>query len=269
MKRIFLAALAAFTVLSVSAQYKAPQIIANAGFHKHASSGVKNSMSALKAAQKAKFYGSECDVNLTKDGYVLVVQSGWHPHRKAKPKADVQRSTKEKMLEIPYTNGEYICTLEQYLKRAAKKPATKLILDLKNQANPQRETELVESVLDIVARAGMQENVEYLADHPWTCFELAKKAPKESKIQYLAGNYDPAYVKAMGCSGIDYNFKVLKKKKGWIKQAHKLGLTVNVWTVNKEEDIRWCIQNGVDFITTDDPVLVKNIIKEMCPNKKK
>lgn len=269
MKKIFLTALAAFAVLAVSAQYKAPQIVANGGFHKHASSGVKNSMSALKAAQKAKFYGSECDVNLTKDGYVLVVQSGWHPNRKAKPKADVQRATKEKMLEIPYANGEYICTLEQYLKRAAKKPATKLVLDLKNQSNPQRETELVECVLDIVTRAGMQNNVEYLADHPWTCFELAKKAPQGSKISYLAGNYDPAYVKAMGCTGIDYNIGKLKKKKGWIKQAHKLGLTVNVWTVNKEADIRWCIQNGVDFITTDDPVLVKNIIKEMCPNKKK
>ena len=269
MKKIFLTALAAFAVLAVSAQYKAPQIVANGGFHKHASSGVKNSMSALKAAQKAKFYGSECDVNLTKDGYVLVVQSGWHPNRKAKPKADVQRATKEKMLEIPFANGEYICTLEQYLKRAAKKPATKLVLDLKNQSNPQRETELVECVLDIVTRAGMQNNVEYLADHPWTCFELAKKAPQGSKISYLAGNYDPAYVKAMGCTGIDYNIGKLKKKKGWIKQAHKLGLTVNVWTVNKEADIRWCIQNGVDFITTDDPVLVKNIIKEMCPNKKK
>lgn len=269
MKKIFLTALAAFAVLAVSAQYKAPQIVANGGFHKHASSGVKNSMSALKAAQKAKFYGSECDVNLTKDGYVLVVQSGWHPNRKAKPKADVQRATKEKMLGIPYANGEYICTLEQYLKRAAKKPATKLVLDLKNQSNPQRETELVECVLDIVTRAGMQNNVEYLADHPWTCFELAKKAPQGSKISYLAGNYDPAYVKAMGCTGIDYNIGGLKKKKGWIKQAHKLGLTVNVWTVNKEADIRWCIQNGVDFITTDDPVLVKNIIKEMCPNSKK
>lgn len=269
MKKIFLTALAAFAVLAVSAQYKAPQIVANGGFHKHASSGVKNSMSALKAAQKAKFYGSECDVNLTKDGYVLVVQSGWHPNRKAKPKADVQRATKEKMLEIPYANGEYICTLEQYLKRAAKKPATKLVLDLKNQSNPQRETELVECVLDIVTRAGMQNNVEYLADHPWTCFELTKKAPQGSKISYLAGNYDPAYVKAMGCTGIDYNIGRLKKMKGWIKQAHKLGLTVNAWTVNKEADIRWCIQNGVDFITTDDPVLVKNIIKEMCPNSKK
>ena len=71
----------------------------------------------------------------------------------------------------------------------------------------------------------------------------------------------------MGCSGIDYNFAKLKKKKAWIKQAQKLGLTVNVWTVNKDQDVRWCIQNGVDFITTDDPMLVKNIIKDMCGKK--
>ncbi|MBQ3027273.1 MAG: glycerophosphodiester phosphodiesterase, partial [Alistipes sp.] len=76
-------------------------------------------------------------------------------------------------------------------------------------------------------------------------------------------------VKAMGCTGIDYNIRALKKNKKWIKQAKKLGLTVNVWTVNKESDIRWCIQNGVDIITSDDPVLVKNIIKEMCPKQKK
>ena len=68
----------------------------------------------------------------------------------------------------------------------------------------------------------------------------------------------------MGCSGIDYNIKVLKKKKAMIKQAQKLGLTVNVWTVNKEEDIRWCIENGVDYITTDDPMLVRKLIEEMC-----
>ena len=264
MKKIFLAVLAAATVFTVSAQYKAPQIIANGGYHKHASSGVKNSMSALKAAQKAKFYGSECDVNLTKDGKVLVVHGGWHPNGKANPKVSVQRSTAEKMLDIPYTNGEYISTLEEFLKRAAKKPATKLILEPKAQATPQRETQLVEEMLAAVKNAGMQNNVEYISFSPWICFELAKKAPQGSNIQYLAGNYDPMYVKGMGCTAIDYNYKVLKKKKNWIKQAQKLGLTVNVWTVNKEEDIRWCIQSGVDFITTDEPALVKSIIKEMC-----
>ena len=268
MKKIFLAILATMAVFTVSAQYKAPQIVANGGFHKAPSSGVKNTMSALKAAQKAKLYGSECDVNLTKDGEVVIAQSGWHPYGKAKPRANVQSSTFKKLQEIPFTNGEYICTLEQFLKRAAKKPATKLILDLKDQGKPQRETELVESVLSIVAKAKMGNNVEYIANHPWTCFELAKRAP-EAKIYYLGGNYDPRYVKGMGCSGIDYQFGKLKKKKGWIKQAHKLGLTVNVWTVNKEADIRWCIQNGVDIITTDDPVLVKKIVKEMCPKQKK
>ena len=40
-------------LLTASAQYKAPQVVANGGYHKHASSGVKNTMSALKAAQKA------------------------------------------------------------------------------------------------------------------------------------------------------------------------------------------------------------------------
>ena len=268
MKKIFLAILAAMAVFTVSAQYKAPQIVANGGFHKAPSSGVKNTMSALKAAQKAKLYGSECDVNLTKDGEVVIAQSGWHPYGKAKPRANVQSSTFKKLQEIPFTNGEYICTLEQFLKRAAKKPATKLILDLKDQGKPQRETELVESVLSIVAKAKMGNNVEYIANHPWTCFELAKRAP-EAKIYYLGGNYDPRYVKGMGCSGIDYQFGKLKKQKGGIKQAHKLGLTVNVWTVNKEADIRWCIQNGVDIITTDDPVLVKKIVKEMCPKQKK
>ena len=268
MKKIFLAVLAVATVFTVSAQYKAPQIVANGGYHKHASSGAKNSMSALKAAQKLKIYGSECDVNLTKDGKVLVVQSGWHPNRNASPKADVQRSTAKKMLDIPFANGEYISTLEDFLKRVAKKPTTKLILDLKSQATLQRETKLVDEVLAIVEKAGMQNNVEYLAAHPWVAFELVKKAPQGSAIAYLGNDYDPVYVKGMGCTSLDYNIKVWKKKKNWIKQAHKLGLVVNAWVVNKEEDIRWCIQNGVDIITTDEPVLAKKIVKEMCGKQK-
>lgn len=264
MKKIFLSILAAAAVLTASAQLKAPQIIANGGYHKASEKGARNSMSALKAAQKAKFYGSECDVNLTKDGKILIVQSGLHPSSKVKPRVDVQRATAEKILEIPFRNGESVSTLEQFLKRASKKPKTKLILDMKNQPVPKRETELVKKVVAAVAAAGMEANVEYIADHPWTCFQLAKYAAKESKIHYLGGNYDPAYVKAMGCSGIDYQFDKLKKKKEWIKQAHKLGLTVNVWTVNREDQIRWCIQNGVDFITTDDPDLAKRVIKELC-----
>ena len=36
-------------------------------------------------------------------------------------------------------------------------------------------------------------------------------------------------------NGLDYSLKVIKKHPEWVKQAHDLGLKVNVWTVNKEE----------------------------------
>jgi len=30
-------------------------------------------------------------------------------------------------------------------------------------------------------------------------------------------------------------------------------MKVNVWTVNSDRDMDWCINYGVDFITTNDP----------------
>lgn len=264
MKKIFLVLLAAIFAFSASAEIKAPHIIANGGYHKSPASGAKNTMSALKAAQKLKIYGSECDINLTKDNELVVVNHGKHPNGKTKPNVDAQRATLEKLLSIPHANGESVCTLDEFLARAAKKPATKLILELKGQDSIERENTLIEKTLAAVEKAGMQNNVEYISFRPWICFELAKKAPQGTKIAYLDGKCTPEYAKGMGCTGIDYNVSLYRKKTNWIKQAHKLGLTVNVWTVNKEVDIRWCIANGVDFITTDEPALVKQIVKEMC-----
>lgn len=259
---LLVAVMIGFTALAQ--QYKAPKIIAHRGFH--ASEGAaRNSLNALKAAQEAKIWGSECDIQLTKDGEVLVVHGPSHPGNKnAKPRVNVNYSTKEKVQAILLESGETVPTLEEYLQQMTKSKNTKLIIEVKNQLTPQLETEIVEKTIALVAKYNLENEVEYIAFRPFVCWELARLAPKGTKIAYLNGNYSPEYCKGMGCAGIDYNYKTLKKKKYWIKQAHKKGMYVNAWTVNKEEDIRWCIQNGVDFITTDDPVLVQKIIDEMC-----
>ncbi len=264
MKKALTLLVAVMIGISASAQLKAPQIIAHRGFH--ASEGAaRNSLNALKAAQEAGFWGSECDLQLTKDGEVLVVHGPNHPGTKgAKTKVNVHRSTKAQVQAILLESGETVPTLDEYLQQMTTSKATKLIIEIKNQPTPQLETEIVQKTVDLVAKYGLENEVEYIAFRPFVCWEVARLAPKGTKIAYLSGDYTPAYCKSMGCAGIDYNFKVLKKKKGWIKQAHKLGMYVNVWTVNKEEDIRWCIENGVDYITTDDPMLVKKLIEEMC-----
>ena len=48
-----------------------------------------------------------------------------------------------------------------------------------------------------------------------------------------------------------------------IDNAHKNGMTVNPWTVNKERDIKRLVELGVDGVITDVPNVAKKIIEEL------
>ena len=68
-------------------------------------------------------------------------------------------------------------------------------------------------------------------------------------------------IKGLGLTGIDYSMRVLRKHPEWVEQAKKLGLEVNVWTVDEEEDMRYFIDLGVDYITTDYPERLQALLK--------
>jgi glycerophosphoryl diester phosphodiesterase len=46
-------------------------------------------------------------------------------------------------------------------------------------------------------------------------------------------------------------------------------MSINTWTVNKEEDIRKMVELGVDQITTDNPLLVRQVLHQMGVKEKK
>lgn len=52
----------------------------------------------------------------------------------------------------------------------------------------------------------------------------------------------------------------LRKHPDWVKEAHDKGLEVNVWTVDSEEDMRFFIDMGVDYITTNQPERLQAIL---------
>ena len=66
----------------------------------------------------------------------------------------------------------------------------------------------------------------------------------------------------MGCAGPDYHYTVFRKHPEWIQECHDLGMKVNAWTVNKTDDMKWLIDRKVDFITTNEPVQLKNLLKK-------
>ena len=101
--------------------------------------------------------------------------------------------------------------------------------------------------------------MEYIAFSLNICEQLAKLTP-ESEIAYLNGNLSPAELKKKGINGIDYNQKVLEKHPEWVEEAHRLGMKVNVWTVNKEDMMRKFIDMKVDYITTDYPLETQKLL---------
>ena len=238
-------------LLLTSAAFAQTQIIAHRGYH--AKNSTDNSVSALKNAQDINVYGSECDLNLTSDGYIVVAHGPNHGTHHIQS-TDIQ-TLRNQFLKT----GEVLPVLEEYLEAVKRKPETKLIIELKNHATPQKETELVKKVLKTVKKYKLEKHVEYIAFRQHVCNELVALGGKDIKVAYLNGDLSPEYCKGMGYTGIDYNFNVLKKRPEWIHEAHKHGLTVNVWTVNNPENLKWCVDNKVVFITTDNPEEAKKI----------
>ena len=238
-------------LLLTSAAFAQTQIIAHRGYH--AKNSTDNSISALKNAQDINVYGSECDLNLTSDGYIVVAHGPNHGTHHIQS-TDIQPLRKQFL-----KTGEVLPVLEEYLEAVKRKPETKLIIEIKNHATPQKETELVKKVLKTVKKYKLEKHVEYIAFRQHVCNELVALGGKDIKVAYLNGDLTPEYCKGLGYTGIDYNFNVLKKRPEWIHEAHKHGLTVNVWTVNNPENLKWCVDNKVDFITTDTPEEAKKI----------
>ncbi|MBQ9712598.1 MAG: DUF5110 domain-containing protein [Bacteroidales bacterium] len=234
-------------------------IAAHRGFWKNPrTSNSENSVAALAEAQREKLWGSEFDVHLTADDVVVV------NHDNDIQGISIHDNPYSMIKDLRLPNGERIPTLEDYLTQAMASPYTMLVLEVKNHGNPRRSVQLSEKCLEVLKSFGLldPEKVMFISfSHP-ACRYLAEVLPPEFKVQYLEGDKDPEEVAADGINGIDYNYSVLTEHPEWVKKAHDKGMDVNVWTVNDPEVMKQMIDLGVDCITTNEPLVLREILGE-------
>lgn len=228
------------------------QIVAHRG---HWRENAQNSIASLTEAQNFGCWGSEFDLHLTADDVVIV------NHDATIGKTKIQTSPLEEVRAHSLKNKEKVPTLDEYLKQGVKNKDCVLVLELKPHANAQREDVLIDKCLEALKANKLMDRgrIAFISFSYHICKELAKKCPGYS-VQYLEGDKTPAQVFADGINGIDYHYSYFKKHPEWVKEAHDLGMSVNAWTVDKEEDIRLMKELGVDQITTNDPALTREIL---------
>jgi glycerophosphoryl diester phosphodiesterase len=229
------------------------QIIAHRGYWDKLGSA-QNSLSSLENAIKFGAYGSELDVWLTKDGVVVL------NHDNDYQGVVIQTATYAELSTLRLANGEPIPTLQQCIDIAKKQSKTKLIVEIKTHATPEADARAARETVRLINEGGIADIVDYISFSEHVCKELIKLNPKH-RVAYLNGEKSPKTLKAEGYWGLDYEWKVLKEKHPeWIKEAKALGLTTNVWTVNDMERMQYFLSQGIDYITTNNPQLLKGLL---------
>ena len=252
--------LGSILIMSALAAAGQPKVIAHRGYW-DCDGSAQNSLRSLAKADSIGCYASEFDVWMTPDGVVMV------NHDPTINGVEIQNTPSQTVLLEKLSNGETIPTLDQYLEAATKMPGMRLVCELKTHDSRQRESAAIKKILETVRKYGLENRTDYITFSRDGFHEFIKKAPKGTAVYYLSGDFVPEQIKHHKGRGIDYSIKTMRKHPEWIKQCHDLGLEVNVWTVNKPEDMVWCIEQGVDYITTNDPEGLQKIISELPETK--
>ncbi len=235
-------------------------IVAHRGFWNCEQAGFsENSIASLKAAQDAGLWGSECDIHVTADDVVIVNHD---------PSINGKAIGTHKFADFAsdlLPNGERRPTFDEYLVQAAKCKTTFLVIELKKQMNKDREDRLLDLTIEALKAHKLLDptRVLFITFSKYMCERIAREQPLFIN-QFLSSdpilNEDPAIYAALKINGVDYHRKMFMAHPEWVRNAHDIGMSVNVWTVNKADEIKKMIEIGVDAITTNEPLLVRELL---------
>lgn len=222
------------------------KVIAHRGAWKN-HPATENSLSSLKYAIETGAEGSEFDVWLAADKIPIVCHNAYVGGQL------IEQTTAAELEKIPLGNGDFVPTLKQYLLGIKHQNKTHLVLEIKSSGiSQERSLELTDAIVRMVHQLKAQAWVDYISFN-YGVLKRVHELDPGAKTAYLSDDKKLEELVADGITGIDYPFYSFHKDETLVRKAHQLGLTVNVWTVDKEEEFLYFVTQGVDQITTNEP----------------
>ena len=253
-KHILLSALTAFAALSLSASENNVKVVAHMGYWR-APGSAQNSIDAMVQAAKAGFDGTEFDVCMTSDSVVVVNHDGrFNGH-------NIEYTPSEIVCAQKLSNGENVPTLDAFFLEATKYPKLRLVCEMKVSDSRGHQLEMARRICELAKKHGLEDRIDYITFSRDGMYYLKQFAPEGTDIYYLNGDILPEQLKFAGIGGADYGVWIFQRYPQWIQQLHDLGMKVNIWTVDGEADMKWCIDHNADFVTTNYPERLVEILK--------
>ena len=216
----------------------------------------ENTLEAFKLAIKQGAEGIELDVQLTKDGEVVVIHDETID-RVSNKTGFVKDYTLAELKEFSFDNN-----IEGY--KNTKIPTLKEVLELLKPTNLMLNIELKtsiiwyenieEKVLKLVYDADMRDRVIYSSFNHYSIKKI-KNLDEKANTALLFGDvilYTVNYIKNANIPAIHPPVYQLKMD-NFLDEYINSGLDIRVWTVNNPDDMQSLINKNIDAIITNYP----------------
>lgn len=244
------------SVLALPLNASVPKVVAHRGFHR-AEGSAENSIRSLVKADSIGAGMCEFDVWISADDVLFV------NHNADINGVVIESSNSEDIVPQQLKNGEKIPTLDAFLD-TAKTLDIELVLEVKPHKDLNRENIAVPKIIEMVEAKGLSDRTTYITFSENACRLLVEQSGRP--VYYLMG-CEPEKVAELGATGPDFHISHFRKHPDWITIFHAMGMPVNIWTVDKPEDILYCITEGADFITTNEPELTQKLLMENAQSR--
>ena len=218
----------------------------------------ENSIASLEKAIELKCEGAEFDVRRTLDG-VLVVN-----HDPIYFGDTIQTNTYAYLNRNKLSNGESLPTLEQYLLKGTQdKHKTLLICEIK-AAIKNKEQDYLATIetLELAKKLKIEKRIVYISFSK-DILSWIKAQQSKATVLYLESDLSIDDVVQNKFDGINLHYTSFKNNSQLSESAKKAGLKIGSWTVNELSDLAILQQQGVEWITTNQPMQFQKQLKEL------
>jgi glycerophosphoryl diester phosphodiesterase len=234
----------------------------------------ENTIAAFRKALELGADWVELDVQLTKDGHLVVVHDD--TLERTTDKGGKRRPTEYTLQELKTFDagtwfnknfaGEKIPTLDEVLAEFGGK--MHINIEIKSQPHFEQDNGIEVKVVEAVKRHDLIDGVLISSFDPSRLIVTHQIEPKlaigtlfHPKSLAKLPTSDPFKLAELThATALHPHFQMVTPE--MVERAHKLGLQVNVWTVNEPGDIRRQTALGVDMIMSDFPDSIRKMTSD-------
>lgn len=234
-------------------------------------------MAAYDLGLTARADGVECDVRLTADGELVLVHDRL-TRRTSSGKGVVATSTLAQLQELDWgswhasgVGRQELLTLRSLLTRLTRDPGEPVTLI--ETKHPSRFGALVERrLVEVLREFGLTvgdlpglPQVRVMSFSVIALRRMRQLAPRVQLVHLIEyGTPRPALLGALvpGVRTAGLSVEFVRRSPKTIHQLQARGHAIYVWTVNERDDVRRCVDLGVDAVITDDPAAVAGWLDE-------